>query len=156
MKLAFQRPDDGGVTILDAAPKSHLERVLGPLTNEQYIAFILQRRATPLALADVIQLPDDWQPDKTFRNAWSIKGGKIDVDMPKAREIHRARIRRRRERLLRALDAEYQRADERSDAAEKLRIAARKQSLRDAPADPRIDAAQTPEALKAIDPLEST
>jgi hypothetical protein len=32
-------------------------------------------------------------------------------------------------------------------------VAARKRRLRDATADPRIDAAQTPEDLAAIDPL---
>ena len=53
---------------------------------------------------------------------------------------------------LAALDVEYQHADERGDVAEKARIAAKKQALRDVTADPAIEAAQTPEALKAVWP----
>lgn len=30
--------------------------------------------------------------DRTFRNAWAFGAGKIDVDMPRARVIHRARM----------------------------------------------------------------
>lgn len=110
------------------------------------------------------QLPTGWrfvpndyvdeQTDRTFRNAWKDAPGrgKPDVDMPKAREIHRERLRRLRTPLLEQLDADYMRADESGDQQEKRRVAAQKQALRDVPADPRIDAAQTPEELKAVIP----
>ena len=77
----------------------------------------------------------------------------IHIDMPKARNIWRDRIRARRKKLLAELDVEYQRADEDGDAPAKAKIVARKKKLRDAPQDPRIDAAKTPEDLKLVDPL---
>jgi hypothetical protein len=48
------------------------------------------------------------------------------------------------------LDMAYLRADESKDEVAKATIAAEKQALRDAPADPAIDAAGTPEELKAV------
>jgi hypothetical protein len=90
--------------------------------------------------------------DKTFRAAWALVGEAITVDMPKARTIHRGRLRVMRAPLLAALDVDYQRADERGDAAEKTRIAAEKQALRDVTDDPAIEAARTPEELKAVVP----
>lgn len=90
--------------------------------------------------------------DRTFRNAWKLDGGAIGVDMVKARELHRNKLRELRKPKLEALDVEYQRADEKGDTAEKKRVADKKQALRDVTADPAIEAAQTPEALKAVMP----
>lgn len=77
---------------------------------------------------------------------------KITVNMDKARGIHRERLRAIRQPLLDALDVEYQRADESGDANGKKAIAAKKQALRDVTKDPAIDAAMTPEELKAAVP----
>lgn len=76
----------------------------------------------------------------------------IMVNMKKARDIQRDRIRVMRAPLLAELDIAYQRADEQDDAEAKADIAARKQSLRDATKDPAIEAARTPEELKAVIP----
>lgn len=76
----------------------------------------------------------------------------ITVDMAKARDIQRDRIREMRAPVLAELDIAYQRADEQGDAEAKADIAARKQALRDATKDPAIDAAKTPEELKAVIP----
>ena len=97
-------------------------------------------------------------PPRAFRAAWRLdpslpRRERLRVDMPAAREIHRDRIRARRAPLLSALDVEYQRADEGGDQERKRQVAQRKQRLRDATQDPRIEAAQTPEELLAIDPL---
>lgn len=89
--------------------------------------------------------------DRYFRGAW-IDAGKIDVDMPKAREIHKDRLRRERAPLLDALDTEYMRADELGDIELKAEIAAKKQALRDITDDPAIESAKTPEELKAVRP----
>jgi hypothetical protein len=95
----------------------------------------------------------DVPASRDYRDAWSDDGSAIVHDMPKAREIHRDRIRARRKPMLEALDIEYQRADEAEDRAVKRSVATRKQRLRDATDDPRIDACQTVEELKQIDPL---
>ena len=72
---------------------------------------------------------------------------KFGIDMAKAGEIHKANIRVAREPKLAALDIEFQRALESS--ADTSAIVAKKQALRDAPADSAIDAATTDAELKA-------
>ena len=67
--------------------------------------------------------------------------------MAKAKEIHKTNIRVAREPKLAALDIEFQRALEAS--ADTSAIVAKKQALRDAPADSAIDAATTDAELKA-------
>ena len=69
------------------------------------------------------------------------------IDMAKAREIHKTNIRTAREPLLAALDIEFQKALETS--ASTTDIVAKKQALRDAPADSGIDSAADETALKA-------
>ncbi|MBX9587915.1 MAG: hypothetical protein K2X43_01330 [Hyphomonadaceae bacterium] len=91
-------------------------------------------------------------PSVNFRNAWRQDGQRLVIDMPKAREIHRASMRQARAPLLQQLDIEYQRADEAGDAERKKEIAARKQALRDCTKHPDIEAAQTPEELSAVWP----
>jgi hypothetical protein len=90
--------------------------------------------------------------DRTFRNAWVLADCRIAVNMDKARDIHRERLRTLRAPMLAALDIDYQRADEAGNAGRKRAIATRKQALRDVTADPAIDAAQTPDELKAVLP----
>lgn len=77
----------------------------------------------------------------------------ITVDMGIARDIWRNKIRAERAKRFQELDVAYQRADEEGNAAKKADIAEKKQALRDAPADPAIEAAATPEELKAIWPF---
>ena len=71
----------------------------------------------------------------------------IKTDMTKAKEIHKANIRIAREPKLTALDIEFQKALETS--ASTTDIVAKKQALRDAPADSGIDSASDADALKA-------
>lgn len=74
----------------------------------------------------------------------------IVVDIERAAEIQRNRIRLAREPLLATLDREFMMALEAGDAAAIDRIKAEKQRLRDAPADKRIDSAKTIEELRAV------
>ena len=69
------------------------------------------------------------------------------IDMAKAKEIHKANIRIAREPKLAELDIEFQRALE--TGASTTDIAAKKQALRDAPADSAIASASDTAALKA-------
>ena len=69
------------------------------------------------------------------------------IDMAKAREIHKANIREAREPLLAALDVDFQKALETS--ASTTDIVAKKQALRDAPADAGIASATDAASLKA-------
>ena len=69
------------------------------------------------------------------------------VDMAKAREIHKTNIRNARTPKLAELDIEFQKALE--TGASTTDIVAKKQALRDAPADSGIAAASDTDALKA-------
>ena len=69
------------------------------------------------------------------------------VDMAKAREIHKDKIRVARKPLLEALDVEFQKAQETS--ADTSAIVAKKNALRDAPADSGIAAASDVATLKS-------
>ena len=69
------------------------------------------------------------------------------IDMAKAREIHKTKIREARTPKLAELDVEFQKALE--TGASTTDIVAKKQALRDAPADSGIAAASDADALKA-------
>ena len=69
------------------------------------------------------------------------------IDMAKAREIHKDNIRNARTPKLAELDIEFQKALE--TGANTPEIIAKKQALRDAPADSGIAAASDAAALKA-------
>ncbi len=69
------------------------------------------------------------------------------IDMAKAREIHKNNIRNARVPKLAELDVEFQKALE--TGASTTDIVAKKQALRDAPADSGIAAASDTDALKA-------
>ena len=71
----------------------------------------------------------------------------FSIDMAKAREIHKEKIRVARKPLLEALDVEFQKALE--TGASTTDIIAKKQALRDAPADSGITSAADTDALKA-------
>ena len=69
------------------------------------------------------------------------------IDMAKAREIHKTKIRAARTPKLAELDIEFQKAQETS--ADTSAIVAKKQALSDAPADSAIASASDTDALKA-------
>lgn len=73
----------------------------------------------------------------------------INVNMQKARDIHRDKIRAARNPKLAAKDVDFMRAVEAGDTDAQATVAAEKQALRDATAAAAIDAATTPDALKA-------
>lgn len=147
---------DGGVAVIAFVTRSfradgslHWEREPTVEAIDAECAKLSQVLPSPIVSWRIVA--DDAIPaDRDYRNAWIDTGNAVGHHMPRARELHRDKLRRAREPRLAALDVEYQRADEREDRAEKRRLAALKQALRDAPADPRIDAATTIAQLRAI------
>lgn len=97
-------------------------------------------------------LPGERVPvNRTFRDAWTDTG-RVEVDMTKAREIWRDKMRDAREPLFAPLDASQLSAiSVTADQATK-EIEAQKQVLRDVTADPGIDAATTPDELVQVWP----
>lgn len=99
----------------------------------------------PYQVVDAKDVPQD----KAFRNAWTFNGA-FGIDMAKAREIHRDKIRTARKPIIADLDVKFMLALEKGQST--ADVAAKKQALRDAPADPAIDAAKTAEELRAVWP----
>ena len=91
--------------------------------------------------------------ERTFRNGWDVDTDTkvISVNMDKAKDIWRDKIRQARVEPLAALDTAYMKALETS--ADTTQIIADKQALRDAPALSSIDAASTVDELVAIQPI---
>lgn len=87
-------------------------------------------------------------PFHDLQGAFTLKRGKIVVDMVAAREIARDAIRRVRNENWPRIDAARARAVEDGEGMDLVR--ARSAILRDATKDPRIEAAQTPSDLTAV------
>jgi hypothetical protein len=145
--IAISRAD-GGTTI-----KRLVTSEIAP--TPENIEAELAKRPHMFAGATWEIVPNDYvdeNTDRTFRAAWVHARGrkKPDHDMPKAREIHRVHLRRARLAEFDRLDNDYRMADEAGDAQAKKDIAAVRQKFRDVTDDPRIEAAQTVEELKAL------
>ena len=87
--------------------------------------------------------------DRTFRGAWQYNGDAVEINMTKAREIHKDNLRIERNERLAALDVSYMKALEAGSGTDA--IATEKQTLRDITDDARIANAADADALKALD-----
>jgi hypothetical protein len=132
---------DGGVALLVPVAKSGL-------TLEQILKKDLPADAADVEVIDASSVPSD----RTFRDAWTKSGGKVDVDMEKAREVHKNHLRVRRAPLFKDLDEQSVRAIEEGDTVALAEIRQKKQALRDVTAHPAILTATTPDELKAAVP----
>ena len=77
----------------------------------------------------------------------------ININMGKARDVWRDKIREDREPYFASLDVDYLKATEAQNVTLKNYIELKKQQLRDAPEDSRIEEATTPDELKVVDPV---
>ena len=75
----------------------------------------------------------------------------ITVNMDKAKDLWRDKVREERKDKLATLDIQFTRALE--SGSDTTDIVTKKQALRDAPADERITNATTTDELKLIDPV---
>lgn len=139
MKKHLIEREDGGVSVLvmqdDADPAEEIAK--------------WQTSSAVRATGNRTLSDDEIPSDRTFRDAW---GHDLSVDIPKAREIHKQRLRQMRAPKMAALDIEFTRALGKGDQGEAARVEAERQKLRDVTTDPMIDAAKTPEELKAAIP----
>jgi hypothetical protein len=84
--------------------------------------------------------------DNDFFDAWQLSGSTVSVNISKAKEITKKRLRAEREPLLAAQDVLFQRALETS--ADTTAIVAEKQRLRDITT--QVDSATTTAQLRAM------
>lgn len=130
---------DGSVSIMTLMDASDPQAEIAKWPDEE--------RAKILSATEIVEVPND----RTFRDAWQMVDQRVDIHMPKAREIYRDKLRQARTPMLASLDIDFLRAAEADDSDAKKSIATKKQALRDMPEDPQIEAANTVEELKAID-----
>lgn len=102
---------------------------------------------TFIRVGDELFPASEQPPQSELQGAFRADGQRIVIDMPAAREIARDRIRTAREPMFIANDAAWNKASMLSDTPGKNAAKARAQVLRAAPQDPRIDGAETPDAL---------
>jgi len=93
---------------------------------------------------------EQFNVDRRYRNALRDNAGKIEYDIVAARECHRNKFRMDRSNHLPLLDIQWMRAIAAGDKELADAIEVERQMWRDAPIDPRIDAAQSVEELKQI------
>jgi hypothetical protein len=138
--IAIERPD-GGVSIMRILEETEggVQRELDKWADLNPGGYLGHREITEH------EIPKD----RTFRNAWRHD---LSVDMPRARDMWRAKMREARKPKLESLDIEAVRADEDGDKQRKADVVKRKKELRDVTELPAIEAAQTPDELKAIWP----
>lgn len=135
------RNSSGGISIITPAPESGL-------TIDQ-----VAQKDVPAGVSYWIVDEADIPGDRYFRNAWDVDGAnRFLIDMTRAREIHRDRLRQIRKPKLEALDIEFQRAIEAGDVGKQQEITQKKEALRRVTEDPAIDAARTPDELKSVIP----
>ena len=148
VKIAVQRPDGEMYIVIIILDDGHgIEREYSTALAEAEL------RRAGLGGLPFRRIEDDEIPaDRAFRNAWADTGAGVEVDMPKAVEIHKDTLRKVRAPLLQALDIEMMAAWAKGDTKAGQDIEAQKQALRDVTADPRIAAAKTPEELNAAIP----
>tara|TARA_Y100000296_G_scaffold84429_2_gene117756 strand:+ start:1189 stop:1725 length:537 start_codon:yes stop_codon:yes gene_type:complete len=130
--------------------------------------FILSEDATPeekqahalimdrvnLLIPECHELEEKELPrDRVFRDAWEW-GNSIDINMDKARIIHMDRIRKVRDEELAKEDIEFQKAMESGTKADRDKVAARKQALRDIPQNFNLEVYLRPDDLQSSWPPE--
>ena len=98
--------------------------------------------------ADIVEV-DTVPSDRTFRNAWVTEKGKsTEIDLSKAKDLAKEKVRESRVSKFAELDVAYQRADEAGDADAKAAVVVKKQTARDATADTKITNADSVANLK--------
>jgi hypothetical protein len=154
MRICYLTPD-GNLSIVVPAAKSDIEKVTGPLTQQQFEHHVWSRSVPETAISPQwisdAEIPDD----RYFRNAWKFNNNKIEIDLTKAYEIKKEKIRELRDPLLAKADVEYLKAQETNDTKTMKEIVDKKQKLRDATIIPNNLTVEqlknyTPDVLKTI------
>ena len=103
-KLVYTNAQEG-VSIVYPVPKSNVEQILGPLTDEDYEKHVYSV-SIPKDAKNPRALDDNEIPkDRYFRDAWIDNNGKLDIHLLKARDVHINKLRELRNEKLKASDA---------------------------------------------------
>lgn len=141
-RIVFENVD-GTIGIIIPAPKARFESE----TEDDFLDRIAEKDV-PQGLDYYIVDADELPEDRAFREAWVVDGGAIDIDLDKAKDAWKEKLRQDRAPLLEALDIDFMRAVENSDTVKQNQVKDQKQVLRDITN--LVDAAETLEDIKAI------
>lgn len=147
-RIVYTRPD-GGLSIIAPTP----DFVKGCKSLRAALAIIrakdVPKDAVNVMVCDAADLPQD----RTYRDAWCCQDSKnIEIDMPKARDIHMGKIRASRNAALEREDTALMRAVESGNESAVRAVAKHKQKLRDIPQTFDLSRAETPDELKSLWP----
>ena len=131
MQVIIYENENGGVSVTVPTGELSIEAVKTKDTPSGSI------------IVDSDTLPNS---DNDFFDAWQLSGSTVSVNISKAKEITKKRLRAEREPLLAAQDVLFQRALETS--ADTTAIVAEKQRLRDITT--QVDSATTTAQLRAM------
>jgi SRSO17 transposase len=106
----------------------------------------LAKKVVPTGLTYKVVEDSVIPTDKTFRNAWEYSDGTISVNITKAKNLWKEKIRGARKSKLEALDVDFMKAQE--TGADTSAIVSKKKELRDYPA--KVDSATTTDEIKAV------
>ena len=129
-KIMYTRAEDGGVSIVVPAPKEDIERVLGPISDEQYTRHVWGRSVPSDAINP--RYVESIPTNREFRNAWCdvTLEPNVDICLTKAKEIQLAKLRECRNKKLADTDVEFMVKLEKGE--DLTIIKQKKQALRDA------------------------
>ena len=133
MKVIVQQTKEGKILITSISSETTFERVLESLP-EDINAFV----------TDSENLPQD----ATFFNAWELDGEEVVVNLTKAKEIWKNKLRRARKPILEKLDVEYIKALENEDSSKAKEIVSLKKKLRDVTVSRELTGAKSIESIK--------
>jgi len=95
---------------------------------------------------------EQFNQDRDYRDALEDVGGKIQHNMPKARDLHRACLRHKNGDKFMQLDREWVNCSAVGDKQGADAVEAKRKALRDFVTDPRIDNATNLDELKRVTP----
>jgi hypothetical protein len=162
-KVIVYKNQDGTCSIIVPAPEmfdknSRTRQALAAkgitFSSDEEVLNWIRLKDVPPGLESRITDTGNIPADRNFRAAWTDANPTetVDIDMPKARSFHMQKIREARNQKLDKLDIEHRKAS--GNQAKQAEIDAKAQELRDLPANVNLDVAATPEALKAIWPVQ--
>ena len=130
MRIIYTNPATGNlcvvVPVYDAIEQ-------GFYADEAELLAACVERNVPDGVAHRVVEDNEIPSARLFRNAWADDGATVDVDMPKAREIHMDAIRVDRDKQLAGLDVTFMRAVEDGDPDAQDDASVEKQALRNIP-----------------------
>lgn len=126
----YTRPD-GGISIVVPAPKSDLEKVLGPISQETYEAHVWERSVPSDAINPRYVDEGGVPEDRKFRGAWvdATPEASVDIDLALAKDVALNDLRNKRKDLMVKLDIEFMTKLEKGEDLTDVKL--RKQQLRD-------------------------